>query len=338
MTEACQLPAAFAERLAAIVPPARLEEVLRSFSQERPVFFRLHKSGAEPEAVIASVREAGLEAETVSEIPGTFVLKKGTVRELQQTPFYREGFIYLQGLSSLAVPWVLGARPGERVLDLTAAPGSKTTQIARGLQGQGSLTANDVSRERFYKMKAIVEAQGFSNVKVMLGKGEFLWRREPEAFDRVLLDAPCSSEGRMSLLDRDSLRYWKLSKIKEMANKQRGLILSAFGALKPGGILVYSTCTFAPEENEVLLSWALQKFGETAAVEPAGLPWPAEPGLASWEGRALNPELQKAARILPDVWREAFFICKIRKIQSWLPKPILPAGEPVHERKFRKRR
>jgi len=330
------LPPVFKERLLKIIPSAAQEGVLHSFRCLRPAAFRLHKPGVHAEDVEKGLT-GSFDLRAIPELPGAFLIMREQVRALQETRLYREGAIYLQGLSSMSVAGVLDPQPGEKILDMAAAPGSKTTQIARLMHGEGELVANDVHRVRFYKLKAIVEAQGFGNVRLRLGRGEFLWKQMPEACDRVLLDAPCSSEGRLSLLEPESLRFWKLSKIKEMAQKQRGLILSAFGALKPGGLLVYSTCTLAPEENEVLLSWALRKFGEAAEVVPSAVPWPSLPGLGEWEGKPLHPSLVLARRILPDEKLESFFICSIRKRHSWTPKPVDPESRESDESKVRQR-
>ena len=116
------------------------------------------------------------------------------------------------------------------------------------------------------------------------------------------------------MADPDSFRYWKPSKCKEMARKQKRLILSAVESLKPGGVLVYSTCTFAPEENEEVLNWMLQKVGPQIAFEKINLPFAnIQMPLTEWEGKLFSEEIQHAVRILPDESMECFFVAKMIK-------------------------
>ncbi|HTL47312.1 MAG TPA: RsmB/NOP family class I SAM-dependent RNA methyltransferase [Verrucomicrobiae bacterium] len=312
------LPPLFLERLEKIIPPEHRERVMKSFEASRPAVFRLHAAaGPAPEEIPALLKQDGLMAEALPWCETAFVLKEGSVRGLQETELYHKGLLYIQGASSLLVPLVLDVRPGQHVLDMAAAPGSKTTQIALMMKGEGELTANDASRPRFFKLKAAIDAQGFQNVRLIMKDGQFLWKQFPESFDRVLLDAPCSGEARFCATSKESLGQWKPGKVKALAAKQKLLLLSAFSALKPGGVLVYSTCTFAPEENEEVISWGLGKFGPAAAVEAFEPPLLYMEGLASWGKRELDPAVRKTRRILPDGLTEAFYIAKIRKTDSW---------------------
>ena len=161
---------------------------------------------------------------------------------------------------------------------------------------------------------ATVQLQGAANVETTLRYGEAFGREQPEGFDRVLADVPCSTEGRFDVSEPSSYTYWKPSKVKEMARKQKRLIYSAVAALKPGGVLVYSTCTFAPEENEAVVDWALKKFAGARALEPVSLGFTNHlPGLAAWEKRAFDPSMKLARRILPTEDMEGFFIARLRK-------------------------
>ena len=148
--------------------------------------------------------------------------------------------------------------------------------------------------------------------------GELFGRDEPESFDRILLDAPCSAEGRFQVREPASFHYWKPAKIKEMARKQKNLILSAFRALKPGGRLVYSTCTFAPEENEMVLEWLIDKCNAKGAAsldfEKVNLSFPNRTaGLAGWEGKSFPRAVSQAVRIIPTPLMEGFYVACLRK-------------------------
>lgn len=312
------LPEAFLSRLGQILPEQVFSDVVNALSFHRPVVFRVHRPDVTPGRITDELRKSGLDAKPVSWNPQFWVLQAGGIRELQNCQLYQQGLIYIQGLSSLFVPLVLDPQPGEKVLDLCAAPGSKTTQMALMMKGEGELLANELNRARFFKLKAIADAQGMRNVRLHCSRGEGWGRRFPEQFDRVLLDVPCSSEGRFTTEDPDSFRFWKPRKVTEMARKQKPLLLSAFSCLKPGGVLVYSTCTFAPEENEAVLAWGLERFGPAAELEEIEVPFSnVLEGLAGWKEVSWDSVLKRSKRILPSADMEAFFIARIRKKHSW---------------------
>ena len=300
-----------------IVGPQKWDSIANTFAEPKPTTFRINSIKANSAILKEKLEHRGFRLEKVPWYPEAFILRERRLRELQETEAYKQGEIYVQSLSSMLPPIVLSPQPGERILDLTAAPGSKTTQMACLMKGEGEIVANDNNRIRFFKLKANVELQGAKNVKMMMKHGELFGCDEPESFDRVLLDVPCSAEGRFNIREPASYHYWKPAKIKEMARKQKNLILSALRALKPGGTLVYSTCTFAPEENEGVLSWALEKLDGTAQLEAVKLPFPNQtPGLLKWEKEAFPPSFRHAVRILPTPVMEGFFIARLRKTAS----------------------
>jgi 16S rRNA C967 or C1407 C5-methylase (RsmB/RsmF family) len=238
-------------------------------------------------------------------------------RALTETPACREGRLYIQNPSSMVPVLVLEPQRGEQILDLAAAPGGKTLQLAALVGDQGRVAAVESVRDRFFRLRANLSAGGADRVQTYLKDGAQVWRACPERFDRVLLDAPCSSEGRFTTADPGSYARWSERKIAEMSRKQKRLLFSAVQCLKPGGTLVYSTCTFAPEENELVAAMALVRFAGRLGVEPVRLPFAnVQEGLAEWRGKALPPELAGAVRILPDGVMEGFFLCRLRKLES----------------------
>ena len=317
-SEVQRLPALFLERLRKIIPTQKWDEVANTFTEPKPATFRINtlKVGARHALPLREELEhRGFRLEKVPWYPDAFILRSGRLRDLQETDTYQKGEIYVQSLSSMLPPLVLNPQPGERILDLTAAPGSKTTQMACLMKGEGGILANDNNQIRFFKLKANLDLQGARNVKLSMKPGELFGRDLPESFDRVLLDAPCSAEGRFLVSEPASYKYWKSAKIKEMARKQKNLILSAFRALKPGGTLVYSTCTFAPEENEEVLDWFFQKVEKAARIEDISLPVPNRmTGLQKWEGKSFPQGLRGTLRLIPTPLMEGFYIAKIRKI------------------------
>ena len=294
------LPVLFLERLREIVPEQHLDGVLASFESPRALTLRVNRLRAEPAEVRAELAALEFELEPVPWCEDAFRVVVGERRSLQESAAYREGRVYLQGLSSMLAPLMLDPQPGESVLDLCAAPGSKTTQIAAMMGGEGELVANDRSHKRLYKLRRVLEEQGVRRVQILGRKGETIGRTHPGHFDRVLADVPCSSEGRFHLDDPKSWSDWKPSKIKRLGAEQRRLLISGLHALRPGGRLIYSTCTFAPEENEAVIHRVLRYFrGRAELVE---LPFEAPcsiPGMTTWRGRDLDPGLVRCRRILP---------------------------------------
>lgn len=313
------LPPLFLERLKRLFPGDLYPDVLAGFESLKPPSVRIQKPGLTREQILSSLSEAGIPAQAIQDLPfPAFFLNKEDFRKFQAHPLYIDGVLYVQGLSSMLPVLVLAPRPGERILDLTAAPGSKTTLIALLMKGEGDLVANDSNKPRFFKMKTILERQGFPHVRMTMMAGEAYGRQEPECFDRVLVDAPCSGEARFIAGDSASQGYWKMMKVRELAKKQKRLFLSGFSALKPGGVLVYSTCTFAPEENEGVLSACLKRIGPAAEIEDIALPAVRTmEGLTSWEKDVYPPSLTRTRRIVPDARSEGFFIARVRKTGPW---------------------
>ncbi len=312
--EVKRLPELFLQRLKRLLPSQKWDAIANTFAETIPTTFRMNTLKASPEFLKEKLEHSGFRLHKVPWYTCAFILRGGTLRELQKTEAYLKGEIYVQSLSSMIPPIVLDPQPGETILDLTAAPGSKTTQIATMLKETGRVVANDNNKIRFFKLKANVELQGAANVTLSLKGGELFGREQPESFDRILLDAPCSAEGRFNIHDPASYHYWKPAKIKEMSRKQKMLFASAFHALRPGGILVYSTCTFAPEENEGVLTWAFEKFKERIQLKKIRLPFHNQmPGIWQWENEPFDSRVRQAVRILPTAEMEGFFIAKIRK-------------------------
>lgn len=308
------LPEAFVERLARIVPQERWEECLSSFGQEKPTAFRVNALRAAVDEVQHELAQAGFSPAPVDWLPGAFTIEPGERRRLTETAAVSEGRIYIQGLSSMLAPVVLAPQPGERVLDLAAAPGGKTLEMAAMMRNRGEIAAVEVIRSRMYKLGANLHRHGATIVRTYLTDGRTVGRKTPERFDRVLVDAPCSGEARFDPRDPASWRHWGPRKIRESARKQKGLLRSALAALKPGGTLLYCTCSFAPEENEEVVQSVLAPLGDAVEIQPIDLPLPnTQPGLVEWNGNELLPDLARTVRILPDEWMDGFYLCKLSK-------------------------
>jgi 16S rRNA C967 or C1407 C5-methylase (RsmB/RsmF family) len=155
--------------------------------------------------------------------------------------------------------------------------------------------------------------------------GEYFWKKNPEFYDRVLVDVPCTMEGRIYCGDPKTYQDWSEQKIRDLSVRQQHLLRSAVTSCKVGGTIVYSTCTLAPEENEGVLNWLLEREKGTVQVETISIPGiQGMPGIGSWQGQEYDPEVKNSLRILPSGTMEGFFVAKLRKIKSNMPAP-----EPV---------
>ena len=176
-------------------------------------------------------------------------------------PYHEAGVYYLQEASAMAPVALLDPQPGERVLDLCAAPGGKTTQIAGRMMGEGFLLCNEINPKRAKILARNIERMGVANALVTNEHPEHLAERFPGFFDRVLVDAPCSGEG-MFRKEEAAVTDWSQETVEMCARRQAEILHSAAAMLKPGGRLVYSTCTFAPEEDEMAVAAFLESHPE----------------------------------------------------------------------------
>ena len=193
-------------------------------------------------------------------------------------PYHEAGVYYLQEASAMAPVTLLAPQPGELVCDLCAAPGGKTTQIAGRMAGQGFLLCNEINPKRAKILSRNIERLGVANALVCNEHPQKLAEKYEGLFDKVLVDAPCSGEG-MFRKEEAAVTDWSLETVSMCARRQREILQSAAALVKPGGRLVYSTCTFAPEENEETVTHFLENHPEFTP-ETVSAPWftPGEKG------------------------------------------------------------
>jgi len=307
-------PSPFLERLAAVVPPDRYEPTLRALTEPKRVGYRVNRLRADRAEVEAALRREGVEFTLVPWLPDAYTAPPEHRERLVRSPLFSTGSICLQNLSSMAAVHVLDPQPGEEVLDLAAAPGGKTLLTAQRMQNRGRIAAVEVVRERLYKMQSVLKTGGAANVQTYLADGRTIGRKTPERFDRVLLDAPCSGESRFHADDPASFARWSLRKIAECSRKQVGLLRSAVAAAKVGGVILYGTCSFAPEENEAVVDAVLRRYGEAIETESISLPLEnLQPGLTRWGEHEFHSAVASAVRILPSPEMDGFFLCRLRK-------------------------
>jgi len=226
-------------------------------------------------------------------------------------PLHEAGAYYIQEPSAMAPGHYLEAKPGERVLDLCAAPGGKTTQIAAAMKGMGLLISNEIHPARAKILSENVERMGIRNCLVTNETPAKLAKNFPEFFHRIMVDAPCSGEG-MFRKNETATENWSEENVALCAARQKEILSCAQEMLLPGGRLVYSTCTFAPEENEQVIEWFLKEYPEFE-----------EEDVQLCEGMVKGyGNHQGAIRLFPHkLSGEGHFVCVLRK-RGKIPEEI----------------
>ena len=283
------------------------EDFLASLDRPLPVTVRVNTLKIGAFLFRDFMQRRGYRVDPVPGVEEAFFLRG--VESPGATLEYFLGFYQIQGVASMLPPKILAPRPGEIILDLCAAPGGKTTHLAQLMRDRGLVVANDLRGERINVLRSHLDRLGILSVLVCSYHGTaFPLRRK---FDRVLLDPPCSAEGTYRSGNPPPFRE-NPGVARHLVRIQKALLRQALAVLRPGGTLVYSTCTYAPEENESVLNEAVQ--GGLAEILPVSLPLPHAPGLTSWQGDRYHPDLAKTVRLYPhrvDSW--GFFIAHLRK-------------------------
>lgn len=275
------------------------DDFLAAFDKESWSGFRVNPLKAEPTATLATATGK------VECVPTGY---RGPVNG--KSLDHVAGAIYSQEPSAMYVGEVVDSQPGERVLDLCAAPGGKTTHLVAKMGDQGLLVANEIFRKRALVLAENLERWGTRSTIVTNESPADLEKQFPQFFDRILVDAPCSGEG-MFRKEPAGIEYWNPDYPAECANRQKKILASALKMLKPGGTLVYSTCTFAPEEDEQNAAWLLATYPDLT-MEPIKKYPGMDDGRPEWAGG--NPELKKAVRLFPHhIQGEGHFIAKFKK-------------------------
>ena len=302
----------FFERLKQIIPTQLFQQIIATFGQSKKLGIRLNTLKT---ASLESLSALVTHPLTTTDFENIYLAEPDDREALTHSQEFSDGLFYIQNLSSMLPALLLELLPGQEILDLCAAPGSKTSQLATLINNNGHIAAVERNKKRYFKLQDNLRRQGVTCVKTFLRDGKTVYRHCENKFDRVLVDAPCSSEAVFNTNNPDSFKYWDPKNIKKIARDQWQLLYSGFVSLKPGGILIYSTCTFEPEENEAVVNKLLKKFGDQMQLLPINLTITnTQPGLGEWQSKIFHPDTHKCVRILPTQAFEGFFITKIRKL------------------------
>ncbi len=248
-----------------------------------------------------------LEDYIISEIPwyehGLWV-KEGIAKTIE----HHLGYFYIQEAASMLPAIVLNAGRDNTVIDMCAAPGSKTTQIAMMMDGEGVIIANDVNSKRIKALAHNVQRSGAKNVIIINYDARHMPSIEAE---KLLLDAPCTASGK--IMYENIQKKWNYSRVKIMSRKQKQLVKAAYRLLADNGEMVYSTCSLEPEENEEVIDFALKLGMESVPFKIKGLKM--RSAITSWMGIEFESGVKNCRRVWPhDNNTEGFFICKLKKL------------------------
>lgn len=236
--------------------------------------------------------------------------KHGKRYDIGNLPEHQLGYIYVQDAASMIPPVVLQPEPGDVVLDMCAAPGSKSSQLAQYMNNEGLLVANDSQGSRLSALGINLQRCGVHNVLITKMEGHRI--KLDGAFDKILVDAPCSGTGTIRR-NYKIIEMWSPNLVKKMAGIQYHLLSSAFNLLKEGGTIVYSTCTQEPEENELVINRLLENFSE-AELSDINININRSEAIIEWEGKKMHESIKKCLRIYPqNNDTEGFFVAKIKK-------------------------
>ncbi len=326
----------FIDRMEKLLGKEEAKEFFDISYTKAPSSIRCNTLKMQPDELLKRLKNYGWTVrQPFKEFPEIMIVDAGLKPgDLGKTKEHLLGFYYVQEISSMLPMLALQPKSGDSVLDLCASPGSKTTQAAAMMENEGFILANEISMGRIGILNSNLERCGVMNTIVSRKEGfalcDRLMRKSSLRFDKILVDAPCSGEGTLRKSPK-TFQMWNINMIKKIAKTQRKLAAAALELLKVGGVMIYSTCTLAPEEDEMIVNFLLKNFdveveaighpiGVTLGV---GLPKSTSDGLkfrsgiCEWEGEELNSEVKKCLRLYPqDNNTDGFFVAKIRKLSD----------------------
>lgn len=294
------IPEKFKERMKLLLG-GEYEDFMAALEQERYQALRVNPMKMDREEFL---RKAPFSLSPVPwEENGFYYEKKENLPQPGKHPWHEAGVYYIQEPSAMSAVPFLEAGPGERILDLCAAPGGKSTQIAAAMRGEGLLVCNEIHPARAGVLSENVERMGVRNALVLNETPDRLADRFPGFFDRILVDAPCSGEG-MFRKNEAAGEEWSPENVQMCAGRQREILEYAYQMLRPGGRLCYSTCTFAPAEDEGSVGWLIKKHPDMHVL-PVPMPEGFVPGRPEWAFMEDTEKMEEAEETADPVSRPA---------------------------------
>ena len=294
--------ALFIERINKINPA-----ILDGLKEKKEFSFRInrHKAGLE---AVEELKKEGYNPKNVEWSEWVYTLPIEERKRITKSKTYTANKIYIQNLSSIISALSLDIDENDWVLDLAAAPGGKSLIFS---ETANKVSAVESDKNRFFRMKRNFKEHGAKNIQTYNKDGRFVYKATGAMFDKVFLDAPCSSEAHIDF--SEGITWWNLKRVRRFSKLQKELIISAFECLKPGGEMIFATCTFSPEENEESVDFLLNRY-ENAEVLDVELPIEnIQKGITEWEDKSYHPDVAKTVRILPKGAYSGFYFAKIKK-------------------------
>ena len=276
------------------------QKIVNGYNSNRPVTIRINNIKATKDNVLKELEANNISYEEVSWYSNALILKNTTEEVIRELNIYKEGHIYLQSLSSQLPPLFLEPKENDQILDMTAAPGGKTTEIAALANNNVMITATEKNKQRYERLKYNLEKQGVKKTTVIQKDARYL--DDFFSFDKILLDAPCSGSG---TLTEYSMNNFSMELLERINVTQEELLTKALKLIKKDGYIIYSTCSILKDENEKLL----QKFIDKKQIEIIPL------DLSNYNNLpTLKTTIEGTLCLYPDELYEGFFIAKIRKV------------------------
>ena len=319
-----KLPKELIDRLEEIYNKEELEIIKSGFNCEsRKSNFRINTLKTTTKEVLEKLKEANLEVEKVNCLKNWYILLNGNEKDLWDLNIYKQWKIYMQSISSQLPVDLLDIEDFHKVLDITAAPGWKTSQASALLKNTGEIVANDNNQIRIDKLNFTLNKQWCKNVKVIKTDARLIAEKNPDTeeenwyinyFNHIIADLPCSAEWKINLNKEKSYWYWNIWVIKRNFKLQKQILNSIIPMLKTGWTLMYSTCTLAPEENEAVVHMLLSLYPELE-LQDINIDYEYVKDWIKWFWKHVyRKDIIKSKRILPSRESEWFFIAKFKKI------------------------
>lgn len=280
------------------------QKIVQGYRAKRKATLRVNTIKATGEKVRSELQKNNINFEDVSWCKEALIIKDALEKDIENLEIYKNGEIYLQSLSSMLPPIILNPEEGKDILDMAAAPGGKTTQMAALTNNKAHITACEMNNIRIEKLKYNIQKQGASCVYIMQKDSRNI--DDFFSFDQILLDSPCSGSGTINIENKNLSKYFTPKLIEKSVKSQMALLKKAIKILKPGGTMVYSTCSILEKENEeIIKNVFMQNKVEIVPIELNGM-----------EQIPLLPvKVEGTICVCPTEYYEGFFVAKIKKLK-----------------------
>ncbi len=304
-------PEAFINKMAKMLTEAELEKLKTALDTPLRKSIRVNTLRGTTKEVVESLESYEYVVDKMPWYKYGYFIKTAKKQAIGNTYDHYLGKIYVQEASSMLPVIALDPKEGEYILDMAAAPGSKTTQMCMHMKNTGIIVANEPSIQRISPLQDNLDRSGCINCCITRNDGR-KFSHYTGMFDKVLLDAPCSGEGTFQK-DIKARYVWSQNKVIENSRLQKQLLDSAIACTKKGGTIIYSTCTLSPEEDEAIIDYALNKYDNISLEKVSFEGLETSQGRTEFDGKEYNKEVKKVIKLWPQKTNiEGFFVCKMK--------------------------